>query len=103
MLDNQDNINNKKHKLNYLKTISEILEIDTQRLTINGGDLLKKFKSREDRYNFLREMFQKMANLWIYFIKLKAEDIIKVEKQDKSKLQIEIKALHKLNWAEEKI
>lgn len=27
-----------------------------QKVSIKGGDLLKKFKSREDRYNFMREM-----------------------------------------------
>lgn len=36
--------------------MEENIELDAQKVMINGGDLLKKFKSREDRYNFMREM-----------------------------------------------
>ena len=33
------------------------IEVEQQKVPINGGDLLKKFKSSEDRYNFIRELF----------------------------------------------
>ena len=32
------------------------VEINDQKVTVNGGDLLKKLKRREGQYNFLREM-----------------------------------------------
>lgn len=41
--------------------MEENIELDAQKVMINGGDLLKKFKSREDRYNFMREMSK-----WLY-------------------------------------
>ena len=43
--------------------MDEISEINRQQVTVNGGDLLKKFKSRDDRYNFLREMSKYFYNL----------------------------------------
>ena len=36
--------------------MEENIDIEPQKVTVNSSELLKKFKSREDRYNFLREM-----------------------------------------------
>ena len=32
------------------------IPVDEQKVSIKASDLLKKFKTKEDRYNFLREM-----------------------------------------------
>ena len=32
------------------------IPFDEQKISIKASDLLKKFKTKEDRYNFLREM-----------------------------------------------
>ena len=38
------------------------IELEQQKVPVNGGDLLKKFKSSEDRYNFMREMSKLFYN-----------------------------------------
>ena len=34
----------------------DIQDLDRQKVTIKGSKLLKKFKSKEDRFNFMREL-----------------------------------------------
>ena len=36
--------------------MEENLILNEQHVSVKGSDLLKKFKSREDRFNFMREM-----------------------------------------------
>ena len=31
-------------------------DVDRQKVTIKGSELLKKFKSKKDRFNFMREL-----------------------------------------------
>ena len=46
------------------------IEMEDQKVTVNSTELLKKFKSREDQYNFLREMSKFFINpLDLYFPK----------------------------------
>jgi hypothetical protein len=39
------------------------INIEDQRVTVNSTELLKKFKSREDKYKFLREMSKLFFNI----------------------------------------
>ena len=36
--------------------MEDIQDLDGQKVTIKGSELLKKFKSKEDRFNFMREL-----------------------------------------------
>ena len=38
------------------KTMENTIEINNQKIFVKGCELLKKFKSREDRFNFLHEL-----------------------------------------------
>ena len=42
--------------------MEDFVEMNDQKVTVNGGDLLKKFKSLEYQYNFLREMSKLFYN-----------------------------------------
>ena len=44
------------------------IDIEPQKVTVNGSELLKKFKSSEDRYNFMREMSKKFYNFLDLFL-----------------------------------
>ena len=55
-MDKKTNINN-KNAIDYYNTkMEDEIEIHPQKVPVSAGDLLKKFKSGEDRYNFMREM-----------------------------------------------
>ena len=47
----------------YIQGMEENIDIEPQKVTVNSSELLKKFKSREDRYNFLREMSNIFFNI----------------------------------------
>lgn len=36
--------------------MEENLDLEGQKVTVKGSELLKKFKSSEDRFNFMREL-----------------------------------------------
>ena len=55
-MDKKTNIND-KNVIDYYNTkMEDEIEIHPQKVPVSAGDLLKKFKSGEDRYNFMREM-----------------------------------------------
>ena len=44
------------------------IHMEPQKVSVNGSELLKKFKSSEDRYNFMREMSKKFYNFLDLFL-----------------------------------
>ena len=42
--------------------MENIINIEKQKVTIKGSNLLKKFKAKEDRFNFLRELSNYIYN-----------------------------------------
>ena len=36
--------------------MEDIQDLDRQKVTLKGSELLKKFKSKEDRFNFMRDL-----------------------------------------------
>lgn len=47
----------------YIQAMEDNINIEDQRVTVNSTELLKKFKSREDKYKFLREMSKLFFNI----------------------------------------
>lgn len=70
MTDKFININDFAPYIFYIKIMESNIEMENQKVTVNSTDLLKKFKSREDQYNFLREMSKFFINsIDLYFPK----------------------------------
>ena len=63
MTDKFININEFSPYIFQIKIMESSIEMENQKVTVNSIDLLKKFKTRENQYNFLR----KMSKLFIYF------------------------------------
>ena len=47
------------------------INVEEQKVTVKGSDLLKKFKTKEDRFNFMREM----SNFIYNFVDLYMPDL----------------------------
>ena len=44
------------------------IPVDEQKVSIKASDLLKKFKTKEDRYNFLREMSKLISFILVLYL-----------------------------------
>lgn len=54
--DNESYLNNHKKFIKHIYPMNNLINNSDEKVLVKASDLLKKFKTKEDRYNFLREM-----------------------------------------------